>query len=317
MHDHGARGKYNRNVLAAFAITVGFMLVEATVGFLSGSLVLLADAGHMLTDAGALSLTLIAIWLTRRPANERKTYGYYRSEILAALANVLLLIGVSGFIIIEAIRRLVAPGHVASVPLIVVASLGLVVNAIGAGLLVKGSSENLNLRAAFLDMLGDFFGSMGAIAAGIILLTTGWNYADPLFAAAVGLLILPRAWNLLKTALDVLLEGTPRHMAIADVQQAMLRVPGVRSVHDLHVWTVTSGFVALSGHVEVADEVDRDNVLKALRDSLLSFEIEHVTIQVENERLEDELQQPCFPGQTICYAQDAAQPGRRIDTVQV
>jgi cobalt-zinc-cadmium efflux system protein len=306
VHDHLGSGTHSKNVALAFAITVGFMLVEATVGFVVGSLVLVADAGHMLTDAAGLSLTLIALWLARRPANARKTYGYWRSEILAALVNVLLLIAVSACILFEAGQRLRAPEHVSGIPLIIVASIGLCVNGVGAALLLEGAGESLNLKAAFLDMIGDVLGSMGAIATGVIILTTGWKYADPLFAAAVGLLILPRAWSLLKAALDVLLEGAPAHIAIPDVQQVMLKVTGVQSVHDLHVWTVTSGFVALSGHVQVAENVDRDSVLVALRSALRQFDIEHVTIQVENERLEGELEQPCFPGQTPCYADDAS-----------
>ncbi len=298
-HAHSIGDGSHRRVLSiALAITVCFMVAEAIIGFVSGSLVLVADAGHMLTDAGGLILALTAIWLGRRPANERKTYGYYRTEILAALLNVGLLVAVSLYILVEAARRVFDSSTPDGVPIIIVASIGLCVNVAGAWLLANGSRDSLNVRAAFLDMISDVFASIGAIVAGVIILTTGWRYADPLVAAAVAIIILPRAWSLLRSALDVLLEGTPDGMAIADVQCAIVDVGGVRAVHDLHVWTVTSGFVALSGHVEVDDNVDRDAILIELRKRLRDrFGIEHVTIQIENERLSDELEQPCFPGQ--------------------
>jgi cobalt-zinc-cadmium efflux system protein len=309
-HDHTLPGlKHRRSLVIALAITVCFMAGEAAVGFAVGSLVLVADAAHMLTDAAGLSIALLAIWVSQRPANERKTYGYYRSEILAALVNVALLVAISSYILFASAQRLLDPSRVHGVPVIIVASVGLGVNLVGAWLLAKGSDGSMNVKAAFLDMVSDVFGSVGAIVAGVILLTTGWRYADPLLAAVVGVVILPRAWGLLKGALDVLLEGTPSNISVAEVQQAVLGVPGVQSVHDLHVWTVTSGFVALSGHVEVADDVDRDQALVALRAQLHErFEIEHVTIQIENERLAGELQQPCFPGQAVCYSEAIERP---------
>ena len=223
------------------------MVVEAVVGLLSHSLVLIADAGHMLTDVAGLSLALLAIWFAQRPATPSKTFGYYRAEILGALANAMLLFAISGYILYEAIKRFQNPPDVSSIPLLVVASIGLCVNIVSAAVLLRGSKESLNVRGAFLEVAGDLLGSVGAITAGIILITTGWQYADPLFAAAVGLFILPRTWNLLKGALDVLLEGTPSHIELRDVEGQILAVPGVQAVHDLHVWTVTSGFVALVG----------------------------------------------------------------------
>lgn len=287
-------------------LTAAFMVIEATVGVLANSLVLVADAGHMLTDVAGLSFALLAIWIAQRPADAKRTYGYYRSEILAALLNALLLFAVSGYILYEAYARFREPPDVAAVPMVVVASLGMLVNLLSARLLLSGAGENLNVRAAFTEVLSDLLGSVGAVAAGIILLTTGWRYADPLFAALVGLFILPRTWALLRGALDVLLESTPSHLRIADVQAAIVGVPGVRSVHDLHVWTVTSGFVALSGHVLVPEGADRDAVLVDLRRALAEcFSIEHVTIQVENERLAHALEQPCLPGDQPC---DAAEP---------
>lgn len=302
-HEHASAGMRHRGrLITVLALTASFMIVEAVVGFLTNSLVLIADAGHMLTDVAGLSLALLAIWFAQRPANARKTYGYYRAEIFGALTNAMLLFGIAGYIFYEAARRFQDPPEVSSVPLLIVASLGLSVNMAGAALLMAGAKESMNVRGALLEVAGDLLGSLGAIAAGIVLITTGWRYADPLFAAAVGLFILPRTWNLLRGALDVLFEGTPAHIKLADVQQAMLGVEGVQSVHDLHVWTVTSGFIALSGHVEVSDATDGDAVLVAMRASLRDrFDIEHVTIQVEHERLAATLDQPCFPGQSACY----------------
>jgi cobalt-zinc-cadmium efflux system protein len=306
-HDHGSAGnKHRGRLLVVLATTASYMVVEAVVGFLTNSLVLLADAGHMLTDVGGLSLALGAVWFAQRKANERKTYGYYRAEILGAVANSLLLFGISAYILYEAYGRFREPPDVSSLPLLVVASIGLVVNIFGAYVLMGGASESLNVRGAFLEVAGDLLGSVGAIIAGIILMTTGWRYADPLFAAGVGLFILPRTWLLLRSALDVLFEGTPADINIQEVQGAILSVAGVRSVHDLHVWAVTSGFVALSGHVEVGDGVDRDAALVALRSALHErFRIGHITVQIENERLAAELAQQCFPGQTVCYSDDA------------
>ena len=314
-HSHGSSAsKHRGRLFVALALTTSYMFVEAITGFVTGSLVLVADAGHMLTDVAGLSLALVAIWLAQRPATGRKTFGYYRAEILAALVNAVLLFGVSGYIFFETYQRLREPPTVSSLPLLVVASIGLGVNLISARLLMSGSGESMNVRGAFLEVVSDILGSVGAIAAGVIILTTGWRYADPLFAAAVGVFILPRTWNLLKGALDVLFEGTPAHIEIADVQRAILSVPDVQSVHDLHVWTVTSGFVALSGHVQVGEGTDRDSALVALRARLVKdFDIEHVTIQIENERLAAGLDQPCFPGQTACYA-DGASPLGGVQT---
>jgi cobalt-zinc-cadmium efflux system protein len=282
------------------------MLVEAVTGILTNSLVLVADAGHMLTDVAGLSLALVAIWFAQRAPTPTKTFGYYRAEILAALVNALLLFGVSGYIFFEAYNRFRDPPQVTSIPLLVVASIGLGINLVSARLLMGGASESVNVRGAFLEVVSDILGSIGAIAAGVIILTTGWRYADPLFAAGVGLVILPRTWHLLKVALDVLLEGTPAHIELQDVQAEMVAQPGVESVHDLHVWTVTSGFIALSGHVQVRGNVNRDALLVSLRQVLASrFDIEHVTIQVEDERLSTQLEQPCFP-------ETAPWDGRRV-----
>ena len=307
-HDHASAGlKHRGRLLLVLGVTASYMLVEATVGFLTNSLVLVADAGHMLTDVAGLSLALLAIWFAQRPANQQKTYGYYRTEILAALVNAVLLLGVSGYILFEAYGRFREPPDVPSIPLLVVASIGLAINLVGARMLMAGAGESLNVRGAFLEVLGDVLGSVGAIAAGIILLTTSWRYADPLFAAAVGLFILPRTWKLMKGALDVLLEGTPEGVDVSALQRQLLAVPGIIGLHDLHVWAVTSGFMAMSGHVLVREGEDRDRVLVEVRNLLHEgFDIDHVTVQVETERLAETLQQPCFPGTTPCYAEDTS-----------
>ena len=230
----------------------------------------------------------------REMADVRRRFGMLFQS--GALLNSLLLFGISAYILYEAYGRFRDPPEVSSVPLLVVASIGLGVNIFGAYMLSRGASESLNVRGAFLEVAGDLLGSVGAIIAGIILLTTGWRYADPLFAAGVGLFILPRTWLLLRSALDVLFEGTPAHIELQDVQSEIRAQRGVESVHDLHVWTVTSGFVALSGHVQVRDGVDRDALLVSLRSALASrFDIDHVTIQVEDERLSAQLEQACFP----------------------
>jgi cobalt-zinc-cadmium efflux system protein len=303
-HDHGSAGnRHARRLLFVLVLTGGFMVVEAAVGYLANSLALLADAGHMLTDVAGLSFALIAIWFAQRPATRGKTYGYYRVEILAALFNGVLLFGVSGYIFYEAFRRFANPPEVSSVPLLVVASIGLAVNIASATVLMSGAKESLNVRGAFLEVAGDLLGSMGAIAAGIILLTTGWRYADPLFAAGVGLFILPRTFLLMKAAVDVLLEGTPREVDFDTAAGAMVAVPNVQSVHDLHIWSVTSGFIALSGHVDVAEGIDRTQVLVDLHRILREkFDIDHVTLQVETGDLERALGQPCLPESANCFA---------------
>lgn len=297
-HDHALSTgmRHHRALIGALIINAGFMIVEGVAGFVTGSLVLIADAGHMLTDVAGVSAALIAIWIARRPPNQRKTYGYYRIEILAALGNALLLVGVSAYIFFEAYQRWQGPPHVSGGAVLVVAAVGLLANLAGARLLVRGAREDLNVRGAFLDMVADVFGSLGAIAAALVILTTGWRYADPLFAAVVAVVILPRTWRLLRGAVDVLLEGTPSHVDLREVQSEMCRCAGVQSVHDLHVWTVTSGFIALSGHVLVSDGQDRDALLVSLRQTLASrFGIDHVTIQIESPRLSAQLEQPCFP----------------------
>jgi cobalt-zinc-cadmium efflux system protein len=267
-------------------LTGTFLVVEVIAGLWTGSLALLADAGHMLTDVAGLGLALFAIWFASKPATPEKSYGYYRVEILAALANSLLLLGIAAFILYEAYRRFLAPPDVLGVPMIVVAVIGLAVNAAGMWLLRRGAGESLNVRGAYMEVVSDALGSVGVLVAGIVILTTGWRPADPLIAAAVGVFIVPRTWALIKQSVDVLLEATPEHIDLTEVASAMRAVGGVRKVHDLHVWTLTSGKYAMSGHVVVEDIGASDRVLRDLHALLHGrFDIDHTTIQLETEPL--------------------------------
>ena len=266
----------------SLAITVAFLVAEAITGWWTGSLALLADAGHTLTDAGGLALALWAMQWASRPATPQKTYGYYRVEILAAVVNAVVLLVVSIFIVIEAYRRIFAPQEIATGPMLVVALLGLVVNAVGAVLLHGGSGESLNVRGAYLDMLGDALGSFGVVVAAVIVRFTGWRWVDPVVAAGIGLLIVPRTWKLLRDAVNILLEATPPHLDLTEIEQAMRAVEGVEEVHDLHIWTLTSGKYAMSAHVAVRAGTDTAEVLRALQALLHQrFDVHHTTIQVE------------------------------------
>ena len=266
---------------AVLALTVTFMVVEAIGGWLSGSLALLADAGHMLTDAGALGLSLLSAWVALRPANDSKTYGYQRWEILAALVNGAALFGIAAWVIVEAVHRVRHPEPIRAELFLIVASVGLVVNLISLGILHGSRHGNLNARGAYLHVMGDALGSVGALAAAAVVLFTGWTLADPLISIALALLILLGAWRLLRESTDVLLEAVPGHVSMAEVQQKMLGVSGVTAVHDLHVWTVTSGMVAMSGHAIVPDLRSHPGVLEGIRLEMARLGIAHVTIQLE------------------------------------
>jgi cobalt-zinc-cadmium efflux system protein len=267
-------------------LTAGYFLVEVAAGWWTGSLALLADAGHMLTDVAGLALALLAIWFARRPPTPDKTYGFYRVEILAALLNAVVLLGVAALILYEAYRRLRAPEPVLAAPMLVVAAVGLGVNALGMLMLRRGSRESLNVRGAYLELMSDALGSIGAIAAAVVVLATGWSGADAVVGGLIGLGIVPRTWRLLSQTVNVLLEGVPPHLSVAEIEQAMLGVAGVRQVHDLHVWTLTSGRDAMSAHVLVATPGDNDRILRALHEVLHHrFGIEHTTIQMETEPL--------------------------------
>jgi len=272
-HDRSTAAARSRPVLVVtLVLTSVMMVVEFVGGLWTGSLALLADAGHMLTDATALGLALIAAWLAARPPTPAKTYGYYRAEILAALANALLLFAVAGSILVEAWHRARAPAPVMAGPMAAVAALGLAVNLLSAWLLHRGARESLTVRAAYLEVLS---------AAGVMV-ATGWTGADPLASAVIVVLIVPRTWSLLRQAVNVLLEGTPAHLSLTEIELAITRVAGVRRVHDLHVWTLTSGREAMSAHVVVDDVRESERLLQSLHAVLhAKFGIDHTTIQLE------------------------------------
>jgi cobalt-zinc-cadmium efflux system protein len=289
MHAHNpaarpetAASSGERRLTLVLALTAGYMLAEVIGGIVTGSLALVADSGHMLADALGLTMALGAIRFARRPATAGKTYGFYRAEILAALINGVVLVVIAIWILYAAWQRLDSgAADVQAAPMLLVAAGGIVVTLIGVLLLHGGASTSLNVRAAFLEVLGDLLGSIGAVVAALIILATGWTPVDALISAIIGLLMLPRALGLLRSVVDVLLEATPRHLDMAAIEAAMRAEPGVESVHDLHVWSITSGFDAMSGHVRSNGRPSED-VLHDLRSMLRDrFGIEHVTLQVE------------------------------------
>lgn len=265
-----------------FGLTFLFMVVEAVGGWLAGSLALLADAGHMLTDVGALGLTLLTAWIARRPADATKTYGYVRWEILAALVNGALLFGIAALVVVEAFHRIDHPAAIRGDLFLAVAAAGLAVNSVGLWLLHGDHHQHLNTRAAYLHILGDLLGSVGAVLAAVIILLTGWTLADPIISILLSLMILVGAWRLVRESTDVLLEAVPRHIALPEVERCMIAVPGVAAVHDIHVWTVTSGMVAMSGHAVVPDLASHPEVLAGIRQAMGGMGIGHVTIQLES-----------------------------------
>lgn len=284
MHKHHSR-QGAQELTIVFFMTLAFMVAEIAGGLLTNSLALLSDAGHMLTDAGALGLSLFALWFASRPATPEKSYGYYRFEILAALINGVTLVLISIYIFYEAFHRFIEPPQVRSLPMLAIAFLGLIVNLVGAWILAR-SEGGLNIKVAFLHVLGDALGSMGAIVAGLVMLAFDWWLADPLVSVAIGLLILYGAVRLLREVVDILMEGAPAHIDLTALQRRMTQIPGVASVHDLHVWSVTSDFETMSGHVVVSDDLDgerQQEVLATLCQTLAQeFGINHVTIQLES-----------------------------------
>jgi len=281
-HTHGSRHK--SRLLGALALTATVLVVELAVALWTGSLSLLADAAHMFTDAGAILLSLGAIWVAERPATATKTYGYYRVEILATLVNGVLLCVLALVILWHAWGRLWAPPEVAGVPIVVAAALGLAANLASMRLLHGGAAESLNVRGAYLEVLGDALSSGAVLVAGAVIAVTGWHGADPLAGAVIGLLILPRTGALLWQAVNVLLEGVPPHLDVTEIGLALAEAPGVLRVHDLHVWTLTSGREAMSAHVVVDAGAASDRILQALHLLLhVRFGIDHTTIQVETD----------------------------------
>jgi len=277
------RGASQRTLLIVLVLTFGYMLAEAIGGYLANSLALLSDAGHMLTDVVALALALFAVRFASRPATPRKTYGFYRLEILAALANGVTLIVLSLLICVEAWRRLRAPEQVQGWTLIWISTGGLAVNLVSAWLLSRSHNESLNVRGAFLHVLGDLLGSVAAIAAGVAVIWRGWTWADPVFSVVISVLIIYSSWRLVADAVNILLEGTPSHINAAAVEEAMRTVIGVRAVHDLHIWTITSGRHAVTAHVVINDASESYRILREVREMLAGrFALTHSTIQVED-----------------------------------
>lgn len=286
-HPHGhapstAGGAYRGRLAIVFGFTVAFLVVEIIGGLVSGSLALLADAGHMATDAIGLGLALAAVTAAARPPSSRRTFGWQRLEILAAVGNGLLLLAVAVWVLIEAVRRVTSPPDVHSGPMLVIAILGLLVNLAGLALLRGGQSESLNVRGAYLEVLGDVLGSAAVIVAAVVIAATGFERADPIASVLIGLAILPRTWSLTREALDILLEATPKGVELEDVRGHILGIPGVREVHDLHAWTITSGMPVLSAHVVVEDDRNSGEILDRLGSCLgAHFEVEHCTFQIE------------------------------------
>lgn len=281
-----------RQLLLVLGLTLGYLLIEIIAGVLTHSLSLVADAVHMFTDAGALALAAFAAWMSQKPPSPERTYGYQRTEILAALVNGLLLLGSTLFILYEAYQRWQTPGEVIGWPMLIVAAIGLGVNLLGIWLLHGSSGDNLNMQGALYEVAKDALGSVAVIVAGIVILTTGWVYADPLASALIALLILPRTWQLLRDAVDVLLEATPAHIDARAVQQALYNFAEIEAVHDLHIWTITSGFEALSVHVVLKEDLSQPQAQRLLEQINArlrqDFQIEHTTIQVERRTLEAE-----------------------------
>ncbi len=286
---HRSGAAENRKRLAAVLLLVGgYMLAEILGGLWTNSLALLADAGHMFSDAAALGLSLFALWFAGRPPSPRSTYGYYRMEILAAVANGAALVAVSIFVFLEACHRFLDPPQVRGAAMMGIAAGGLVVNLFGLSILGKGRQESLNVRGAWLHVLSDTLGSLGAIAAGGLIWGFGWTWADPAVSVLIGLLIIYSSWRLLAEAVAVLMESAPRGTDVDQVLRAMAGVAGVREVHDLHVWTITSGMDSLSAHVIVQEGRPHGALLGELRKLLHArFGIDHVTIQIEPEDFED------------------------------
>jgi len=284
-HHRGGGAEGMRRLSIALAITALLLVVEFVGGLLANSLALLADAGHLLTDVAALGLSLFVAWFSRRPETPRRTYGYHRLEILAAFVNGVTLVGVSALIIWEAVQRLRAPEPVRGGLMLGVAVLGLVANLASARVLHPASHDSLNVRGAYLHILGDLLGFVGTIAAALIIQFTGWLQADTIASILVSLLIVRGAWALVRDAVDVLLESTPSQISLPAVRAKLEAIPGVENVHDLHVWTVTSGVIAMSAHVLVRAADRHQHVLEHCHDAAKDFGITHVTVQLEREEM--------------------------------
>jgi len=286
-HQQVGDDENKRRLRAVLVLVAAYMVAEVIGGWLTNSLALLADAGHMLSDAGALGLSLFAVRIAQRPPSATRTYGYYRAEILAALANGATLVAISALIFAEAYERFGAPPEVRGGLMMIIASGGLLVNVIGLWILDAGKSGNLNVRGAWLHVLGDLLGSVGAIAAGVLIWAFDWNWADPVASVIIGALVLYSSWHLLREAVAVLLEGAPGHIDVDEVRHSLAGIRGVLAVHDLHVWTIASGRVSLSCHVVAHEQPAPRELLQSMNQLLDErFHIRHTTIQIEPEQLD-------------------------------
>lgn len=282
-HAHAGRGSSARALLLTLGLTATYTVAEVIGGLLTGSLALLADAGHMLSDTGSIAVALVAIWLARRPATAKRSFGFKRAEILAALFNGVTLVAISIWIFIEAVDRLADPPEVLGGWMLVIALGGVLINVAGALILARGGRGSLNLQAALRHVLADLLGSVGVIVAAIVILTTGWVYADPLISVLIGALVAASSWGVLRDSVSILLEATPSGIDAKEVEAKLLSVDGVTNVHDLHIWTITSGFPALAAHVLVETGEDchgKRRELERLLDS--EFHIDHTTLQVDH-----------------------------------
>ncbi|SNB43713.1 Cation efflux system protein CzcD [Flavobacterium psychrophilum] len=279
-----AGNKYNKSLKIVFSITLVYFIVEVIVGFMSNSLALLSDAAHMLTDVAGQALALFAIWMASKPRNSKKTYGYLRTEIFSALINAIVLIFISGYILYEAWQRFQDPPKVAGFSMLIVASIGLIINLISMKILKSGSEESINIKGAFLEVVADMLSSIAVIIAGIIILSTGWLLIDPIISALIGLFILPRTFGLLKESFDILLEGVPKDVNYDAVEKYISKNPGVDSIHDLHIWSLTSGVNALSGHIIMKPETtitEMNDIIFEIKKGLnSSYKISHTTLEV-------------------------------------
>lgn len=288
MHGGGTAGtaaaQHAGRLKWALALTATYMVAEVIGGLVTGSLALLADAAHMMTDVGGLALALLAIRFAEREATPQRTYGYLRMEVLSALTNAVVLLLLTVYILYEAYQRFQTPPEIQSGPMLVVAAIGLVVNLISMRLLAGGSSESLNVKGAYFEVLSDMLGSIGVIVASLLIMWKGWFLADPIIGAGIGLFIVPRTWTLLKQVTHILMEGTPPNVDMSLLEKKLAQIPGVTAVHDLHVWTVTSGFDAMSGHLVVDDlSRGREALRQARRVLKDDFGIDHVTVQIDDE----------------------------------
>ena len=283
--------KNYRILITVSGLTFGFLIIEVVFGIISNSLALLADAVHMFTDSSALALSAFAAWKVRQPAPPDKTYGYYRLEILVALLNGIVLLASTLYILYEAYQRFRSPQTVIGLEMLVIASIGLLVNLGGVFLLRPAADENLNVQSAFFEVAKDAFGSVGVMVAAAIVLTTGWPYADPIASVLIAIFILPRTWNLISQAVEVLMEASPAKIDIQEVEGAIQDIDGVDYVHDLHIWTITSGFISLSVHIVLSQHINRSqqqDILDQINQRLMAkFGIAHTTVQIEDRDLQD------------------------------